>query len=63
VEKEVKFRSNKKLLQTYSYLVKTQKESDADIIPGMIQREFALFGTMRTVYINEEPDRNNPYLA
>jgi len=36
VEKEVKFRSNKKLLQTYSYLVKTQKESDADIIPGML---------------------------
>ena len=63
MEKEVKFRSNKKLLQTFAYLVKTQKESDADIIPGMIHRDFALFGTMRSVYVNEEPDRNNPYLA
>lgn len=40
-----------------------QKESDHELIPGMMNRTFALFGTMRSVYINEEPDRNNPYLA
>ena len=63
VEKEVNFRSNKKLLSTYAYLVKAQRESDEDIIPGMISKDFALFGTMRSVYVNEEPDRNNPYLS
>lgn len=50
-------------MSTYAYLVKTQRKSDEDIIPGMISKDFALFGTMRSVYVNEEPDRNNPYLS
>lgn len=28
----------------------------------MISKDFALFSTKRTVFINEEPDRFNPYL-
>jgi hypothetical protein len=30
--------------------------------PGMTSKSFALFSTLRTIYVNEEPDRNNPYL-
>ena len=30
--------------------------------PGMKSKDFALFSTLRTIYVNEEPDRFNPYL-
>jgi hypothetical protein len=28
----------------------------------MIAKDFALFGNVRSVFVNEEPDRFNPYL-
>jgi hypothetical protein len=28
----------------------------------MKSKDFALFSTLRTIYVNEEPDRFNPYL-
>jgi hypothetical protein len=50
-------------LSTSQALIKEQKESDADLIPGMILKDFALFSTKRSVYVNEAPDRLNPYLS